>query len=663
MTFSYESNLSGVNMRGELIRMIVLVLSALCSVAATGRVVVNPPFEARRSSVLTVEKVELDPSATRVRFHAVFRPHWWITVDSTECITDAATGQEFYPVGSEGISFGEKCWMPASGDTVFTIIYPPMPENVNAIHYSPDGKFATWGIRLDGSAIEKGAESNRPDIAAGEYVGQPSFFTGGTTRLYGAIKNFDPRLDIENMALYIYDLASGDSYVKSVAVAPDGTFDDTFEISSPQTTMLSIGGSLIVVYLEPGNDLQILTDWEKILEQDRMRGLNPRIEDVEFGGTLGEINRVLYNSPYWESGDMAAMAQSGDPQAAMSDVDNRIAAYRAENDRYVEENNLSPRLRDFLNRRIQAFEAKDLLDFTMYRRHFRDSDPENEAYKTPLDREYYDNFLPDLLKADTLLLEADMMWVVLNRLGFGVMEDVLGMSDTVSSGADLYDSAEMARAIAEYAGTDDVPFLWQITLAARKGSAIKHNARWHKDRYRQSLDSVLTNLIHDPYLAGRLNDLYENTVTLNPYPLPDNDAGRAMSELLAPHKGKWVIADFWATTCGPCRANIMQGKAFRDANRGNKDFTYLFVTGDSESPRADYESFVAQYLADDNCAYLKGSIIIGVRDIFGISAIPHYVLFDPEGRVYDPSFLIRQTPAFLQQTGIEFVSPKPLQSK
>lgn len=639
------------------IRKTILTVSAFISLTAYGKVIHNPQFEARKSSVATISEIELGDDATKVKFHVVFRPNWWIQIDNSECIVDSATGEEFCPIGGEGITIGEKCWMPASGDTVFTVIYPPLPPGTEVIDFSPESSWATWGIRLDGKPVEKSSVAASAQPVGGRYVKQPAFFNKGNVRLHGAIKNYDTRLDMDKIAIGLHDIAIGNDFMKFVAVRPDGTFDETFELTSPQTVMLNLNGAIMSVYLEPGNDLQILTDWEKILEVDRMRGLKPRIDDVEFGGSLAEINRALYLGPVPEIVNMSAVAESADPLEAKEQIESRAADLRAAIDRFVKENNISPEVRGHLLRNADAERYMEYLDYVMFRRYLRMDHPDNEVYKAPIPKEFYAAFLPALLEADTALLDADRMTFVLNRLGFGTMDDVLDINSDRLMQPYFYET-EMGEAVKEYAGAVEVPFMWQITMSARTGSSIRRYARWHKDSYRATLDSLAAHTVSNPYLTGRLNDLYDSTVNLHPYPLPDTEAGRLMSELIAPYKGKWIIADFWATTCGPCRANIKSSKAFRDANRDNDEFTYLFVTGDMESPKADYDAFLAENLTDDNCVLLKGTEIIGVRDLFGISAIPHYVLFDTEGRVVDPSFTIYDTIPFLKQTGIKYNTPR-----
>ncbi len=591
-------------------------------------------------------------------FHAVFRPNWWIQIDDTECIVDPATGEEFCPIGGEGITIGEKCWMPASGDTVFTVIYPPLPAGTKVIDFSPDGSWATWGVRLDGKPVDKSRQEKSIVPAGGSRVKQPSFFTKGNVRLHGAIAGYDPRLGLDRLALSINDFAVGNSNMKSIAVQPDGTFDEAFELTSPQTVFLNLNGTLMQVYLEPGNDLQILTDWERILEVDRMRGLKPRIDGIEFGGTLADINRALYGSPRPEMINPQAMAKDTEPMEAKEKIDTLTAATLAAIDGYVKNNKLSPELRDYLERSANAVRYRNLLDYAMFRNDLRLWGPDKEKYKEPIPKQFYDAFLPELLTADTLLLETELMSSVLNRLGFGTMEDWLEI-DSERLQAPYFYETELADELKKRLGTADAPLMWQMAMAARVGKSIELSARWHKDSYRARLDSLLAGTVSDPYIVGRLNELFDTTVNLNPYPLPDTEAGRLMSELIAPYKGKWLIVDFWATTCGPCRANIKSSKAFRDANRDSEQFAYLFVTGDMESPKADYDAFVAECLTDDNCALLKGTEIIGVRDLFGITAIPHYVLFDPEGRVVDPSFSIYATIPFLEQTGINYIAPQP----
>jgi peroxiredoxin len=105
-----------------------------------------------------------------------------------------------------------------------------------------------------------------------------------------------------------------------------------------------------------------------------------------------------------------------------------------------------------------------------------------------------------------------------------------------------------------------------------------------------------------------------------------NDKPFSLSQL----KGKYVLVDFWASWCGPCRAENPNVVAAYNEFK-NKNFTILGVSLDK-----DKASWL-KAIQDDGLAWTQISDLkwwsSAAVPLYGIEGIPYNVLIDPKGTV------------------------------
>ena len=92
-------------------------------------------------------------------------------------------------------------------------------------------------------------------------------------------------------------------------------------------------------------------------------------------------------------------------------------------------------------------------------------------------------------------------------------------------------------------------------------------------------------------------------------------------------KGKYVLVDFWASWCGPCKEEMPVLKEVYKRFKGDKFEIVGIAVSDK---RADTEAIVPELGITWPVIYDAQSI---PTEIYGINAIPHIILFGPDGRI------------------------------
>ena len=100
---------------------------------------------------------------------------------------------------------------------------------------------------------------------------------------------------------------------------------------------------------------------------------------------------------------------------------------------------------------------------------------------------------------------------------------------------------------------------------------------------------------------------------------------------LSDYRGRFVFLDFWATWCGPCKAEMPHLKSLHEAFRDRADFTVISLSLDQnpELPR--------QYARDQGMNWPQGFLGDWSKDtvakMYGVQGIPATFLVGPDGNV------------------------------
>jgi peroxiredoxin len=137
-----------------------------------------------------------------------------------------------------------------------------------------------------------------------------------------------------------------------------------------------------------------------------------------------------------------------------------------------------------------------------------------------------------------------------------------------------------------------------------------------------------------PFAKSFAEKLYDNGPTAVGKMAPSftqNDVNDKAVQL-ADFKGKYVLLDFWASWCGPCRAENPNVLAAYNKYK-DKNFTVLGVSLDQPGKK---EAWVAAIKAD-GLPWIQVSDLQywnnAVAKLYGIRSIPQNLLIDPNGKI------------------------------